>query len=84
MQILLEELKDVYGIEWTTSLIDLETDEQKEEWFLHINHNGMINLNFGGSMLKSSFSRTNSSTYRQLTVAAFFYYGIICRTSLSC
>jgi glutathione S-transferase len=41
VQILLEELKDAYGTEWTTSLIDLETDEQKESWFLHINPNGM-------------------------------------------
>ncbi|KAL2061369.1 hypothetical protein VTL71DRAFT_7642 [Oculimacula yallundae] len=42
VQILLEELKDVYSIEWTTSLINLDTDEQKEEWFLHINPNGRI------------------------------------------
>ncbi|KAH8807351.1 glutathione S-transferase [Xylogone sp. PMI_703] len=42
VQILLEELKDVYGTEWTTSLIDLETDEQKEDWFLRINPNGRI------------------------------------------
>lgn len=42
VQILLEELKDVYGLEWTSSLIDLETDEQKEEWFLRITHNGRI------------------------------------------
>ncbi|TGO44936.1 hypothetical protein BOTNAR_0719g00020 [Botryotinia narcissicola] len=41
VQIMLEELKDVYGLEWTTSLIDLETDEQKEDWFLRLNPNGM-------------------------------------------
>lgn len=40
MQILLEELKDACGIEWTTSLLDLETDEQKEDWFLRLNPNG--------------------------------------------
>ncbi len=40
VQILLEELKEVYGLEWTTSLIDLETDEQKEDWFLRLNPNG--------------------------------------------
>jgi glutathione S-transferase len=40
VQIFLEELKDVYGTEWTTSLIDLETDEQKEDWFLRLNPNG--------------------------------------------
>jgi glutathione S-transferase len=41
VQILLEELKDIYGTEWTTSLIDLETDEQKEDWFLRLNPNGI-------------------------------------------
>ncbi|THV48170.1 hypothetical protein BGAL_0264g00130 [Botrytis galanthina] len=44
VQIMLEELKDVYGLEWTTSLIDLETDEQKEDWFLRLNPNGRIPL----------------------------------------
>ncbi|KAF7875294.1 hypothetical protein EAF04_002466 [Stromatinia cepivora] len=39
VQIMLEELKDVYNIEWTTSLIDLETDEQKKDWFLCLNPN---------------------------------------------
>ncbi|PQE04292.1 glutathione S-transferase protein [Rutstroemia sp. NJR-2017a BBW] len=39
VQILLEELKAAYGTEWTTSLVDLETDEQKESWFLHLNPN---------------------------------------------
>ncbi|PQE24044.1 glutathione S-transferase protein [Rutstroemia sp. NJR-2017a BVV2] len=46
VQILLEEFKAAYGTEWTTSLIDLETDEQKESWFLHLNPNGMINSSF--------------------------------------
>lgn len=43
---MLEELKDVNGLEWTTSLIDLETDEQKEDWFLRLNLNGMTNSIF--------------------------------------
>ncbi|CAD6439199.1 ad6ef050-bfee-494f-9b28-b81c04c1395a [Sclerotinia trifoliorum] len=42
VQIMLEELKDVYNIQWTTSLIDLETDEQKKDWFLRLNPNGRI------------------------------------------
>ncbi|KNG91238.1 hypothetical protein ANOM_000387 [Aspergillus nomiae NRRL 13137] len=42
VQILLEELKEVYGLEWTTSLIDLDTDEQKQPWFLRLNPNGKI------------------------------------------
>ncbi|GLA23537.1 hypothetical protein AnigIFM63604_010946 [Aspergillus niger] len=44
VQILLEELKDIYGLRWTTSLIDLDTDEQKQPWFLAFNPNGKIPL----------------------------------------
>jgi len=42
VQIFLEELKDVYGIEWTTSLINIGTNEQKKDWFLRLNPNGRI------------------------------------------
>lgn len=42
VQILLEELKLVYGIDWTTSVIDIGTNIQKEEWFLRLNPNGRI------------------------------------------
>ncbi|GKZ17532.1 hypothetical protein AbraIFM66951_004372 [Aspergillus brasiliensis] len=44
VQILLEELKEIYALEWTTSLIDLDTDEQKQPWFLKLNPNGKIPL----------------------------------------
>ncbi|PYH91425.1 glutathione S-transferase [Aspergillus ellipticus CBS 707.79] len=40
--IYLEELKDTYGLEWTTSLIDLDTAEQKKPWYLKLNPNGRI------------------------------------------
>jgi glutathione S-transferase len=40
VQILLEELKDVYGTEWTTTLIDIFTNDQKKEWFLRLDPNG--------------------------------------------
>ncbi|PWY70993.1 glutathione S-transferase [Aspergillus heteromorphus CBS 117.55] len=40
--IYLEELKDKYGLEWTTSLIDLDTAEQKKPWYLKLNPNGRI------------------------------------------
>lgn len=40
VQILLEELKDVYGTEWTTSFINIMTNEQKKDWFLRLNPNG--------------------------------------------
>lgn len=40
VQIFLEELKDVYGTEWTTTLIDIRTNEQKKDWFLRLNPNG--------------------------------------------
>ncbi|KAL7913868.1 glutathione S-transferase [Trichoderma velutinum] len=42
VQILLEELHDIYGLSWTTHLVDLETDEQKKSWFLQLNPNGRI------------------------------------------
>lgn len=44
VQILLEELKDVYGTQWTTTLIDIMTNEQKKEWFLRLDPNGMLLL----------------------------------------
>jgi len=42
VQILLEELKDAYGTEWTTTLIDIMTNDQKKEWFLRLDPNGRI------------------------------------------
>ncbi|KAF3940044.1 Glutathione-S-transferase [Dactylella cylindrospora] len=42
VQILLEELKDLYDLEWTTSIINIGTNEQKKDWFLRINPNGRI------------------------------------------
>jgi glutathione S-transferase len=40
VQILLEELKDTYGTEWTTTLVDIFTNDQKKEWFLRLDPNG--------------------------------------------
>ncbi|PYI18426.1 glutathione S-transferas-like protein [Aspergillus violaceofuscus CBS 115571] len=42
--IYLEELKDAYGLAFTISLIDLDTEEQKKPWFLRLNPNGRIPL----------------------------------------
>ncbi|KAF7190977.1 Disulfide-bond oxidoreductase YghU [Pseudocercospora fuligena] len=42
VQIFLEELKDAYGTEWTTTLIDISTNEQKKDWFLRLDPNGRI------------------------------------------
>ena len=42
VQILLEELKDAYGTEWTTTLVDIMTNEQKKEWFLRLDPNGIF------------------------------------------
>ena len=42
VQILLEELAEAYGLEWTTSFINIMTNEQKKEWFLRLNPNGRI------------------------------------------
>jgi hypothetical protein len=43
VQIYLEELKDVYGIEWTTTLVDIMTNDQKKDWFLRLDPNGVCN-----------------------------------------
>ena len=40
VQILLEELKDVYNTPFTTTLIDIRTNVQKSDWFLRLNPNG--------------------------------------------
>ncbi|UKZ83363.1 hypothetical protein TrVFT333_011171 [Trichoderma virens FT-333] len=61
VQILLEELHDIYGTSWTTHLIDLETDEQKKSWFLHLNPNGRIPVLLDVSEAKSIISTTESS-----------------------
>jgi hypothetical protein len=42
VQILLEELAETYGTEWTTTIINIMTNEQKKEWFLRLNPNGRI------------------------------------------
>lgn len=44
VQIFLEELHDVYGLEWTTTLIDISTNDQKKDWFLALNPNGILAL----------------------------------------
>lgn len=41
VQIFLEELKDAYGTEWTTTLINILTNEQKKDWFVRLNPNGI-------------------------------------------
>jgi len=42
VQIMLEELKDLYQTEWTTTLINISTNEQKKDWFLRLDPNGRI------------------------------------------
>jgi len=42
VQIFLEELKEVYGTEWTQTIINISTNVQKSEWFLRLNPNGRI------------------------------------------
>ncbi|MCJ1347987.1 hypothetical protein MMC31_006217 [Peltigera leucophlebia] len=41
-QIMLEELKELYGTAFTTTIINLKALEQKTEWFLRLNPNGRI------------------------------------------
>ncbi|KAI1495962.1 glutathione S-transferase [Biscogniauxia marginata] len=42
VQIFLEELAEAYGLSWTTTLVDVWSNEQKKEWFLRLNPNGRI------------------------------------------
>ncbi|KAF2996591.1 hypothetical protein E8E14_005453 [Neopestalotiopsis sp. 37M] len=42
VQIFLEELAETYGTQWTQTLINIMTNEQKKEWFLRLNPNGRI------------------------------------------
>ncbi|TVY38607.1 Disulfide-bond oxidoreductase [Lachnellula subtilissima] len=39
VQIFLEELKEKYGTEYTKTLINISTNEQKKDWFLKLNPN---------------------------------------------
>ena len=41
-QIMLEELKELYGTAFTTTLVNLKAGEQKTEWFLRLNPNGPL------------------------------------------
>lgn len=42
VQIMLEELAEAYGTQWTTTLINIMSNEQKKEWFLRLDPNGRI------------------------------------------
>jgi glutathione S-transferase len=42
VQILLEEMREAYDFCWKTHLLDLDTDEQKKDWFLALNPNGRL------------------------------------------
>lgn len=42
VQIMLEELADLYKLEWTTTIINIGTNVQKSDWFLRLNPNGTI------------------------------------------
>lgn len=42
VQLFLEELALLYGTTWDTTFINISTNEQKKDWFLHLNPNGRI------------------------------------------
>ena len=42
VQILLEELAAAYGLDFSTTLINIFSNEQKKDWFLRLNPNGKI------------------------------------------
>lgn len=39
---MLEELKELYGTAFTTTIVDFRAGEQKSEWFLRLNYNGPL------------------------------------------
>lgn len=51
---MLEELKDVYGTDWTTTIIDIRTNDQKKDWFLKLDPNGT------NPLTRPSPSKTNT------------------------
>ncbi|KAF4631464.1 hypothetical protein G7Y89_g6665 [Cudoniella acicularis] len=42
VQIMLEELKEKYGTEFTFTMLDIRTNDQKKDWFLRLNPNVLI------------------------------------------
>jgi len=42
VQIMLEELKEAYGTKYSHTLLNVQTNEQKQDWFLKLNPNGRI------------------------------------------
>ncbi|MCJ1267531.1 hypothetical protein MMC22_007416 [Lobaria immixta] len=42
VQILLEELKELYGTKSTTSILQFQTGDHKKDWYLRLNPNGKI------------------------------------------
>lgn len=68
VQIFLEELKDAYGTEWTTSVIDISTNIQKADWFLRLDPNGSPAVSTHVNTLLNK-SRSHPSPRRQHTIA---------------
>lgn len=63
-QIMLEELKELYGTDFTTTIINLKAGEQKEEWFLRINPNGpLLRYSFPEILLDTLFFFSPFSFY---------------------
>ncbi|KAI9668615.1 MAG: hypothetical protein M1831_001054 [Alyxoria varia] len=42
VQIMLEELNALYGTKWSTTTLNIMTNEQKKDWFLRLDPNGRI------------------------------------------
>lgn len=81
VHILLEELKEAYGLEWTTSLIDLDKNEQKKDWFLRLNPNGasfLFHIYISFSTIKiNKEPRAHPNLNRQQYKSTARSYGII-------
>ncbi|CAD0024098.1 unnamed protein product [Aureobasidium pullulans] len=79
VQIMLEELAAVYGSTWTTTLIDISTNEQKKDWYLRLNPNGRIPTIVDNTK-ERPFSVMETSAellylYSQMLQWLFFWHG---------
>jgi len=82
VQVLLEELKDVYGTEWTTTLVDIMTNDQKKEWFLRLDPNGMNDCCFSRLARLLTSHRPYPSAGRQHSKPSIHSHGDLRRDAV--
>jgi hypothetical protein len=82
VQVLLEELKDVYGTEWTTTLVDIMTNDQKKEWFLRLDPNGKLDCYLPLCGTSLTLHRPYSSPGRQHSEPSVHSHGDLGRDAV--